>query len=96
MLEALAAAGMGAVLSFGSMSVLGFSRRTNEGRDAVIRLTVAVEAISQRLDVLHVDLKADRIETFKRLNYMEQRVSRLEAFHQKDLPPPSPFQPCPS
>jgi hypothetical protein len=31
------------------------------------------------LDDLHVDLKADRRETFTRLNDVEQRVAKLEA-----------------
>jgi hypothetical protein len=44
----------------------------------VIRLTVAVENVATRLEELHVDIKADRKETFSRLNQVEQRVSRLE------------------
>ncbi len=58
---------------------MGFSRRSNEGREAVIRLTEAVNTVASRLDELHVDLKADRRETFSRLNDVEQRVAKLEA-----------------
>jgi hypothetical protein len=45
----------------------------------VTRLTVAVENVATRLEELHVDIKADRKETFARLNSVEQRVATLEA-----------------
>lgn len=61
------------------MGLTGASRRSNEGREAVIRLTEAVNTVASRLDELHVDLKADRRETFTRLNDVEQRVAKLEA-----------------
>lgn len=61
-------------MGFGSSS-----RRNHEGREAVIRLTSAVESVAARLDELHVDLKADRREFFARLNDVEQRVAKLEA-----------------
>lgn len=61
------------------MSAAGFTRRSSEGREAVIRLTEAVNTVAARLDELHVDLKADRRETFTRLNDVEQRVAKLEA-----------------
>ena len=51
----------------------------------VTRLTVAVENVATRLEELHVDIKADRKETFGRLNSVEQRVSRLEATSQHHL-----------
>jgi hypothetical protein len=40
---------------------------------------VAVENVATRLEELHVDIRADRKETFGRLNSVEQRVSRVEA-----------------
>jgi len=55
------------------------SRRNNEGREAVIKLTEAVNTVANRLDDLHVDLRADRKETFSRLGSVEQRVAKLEA-----------------
>lgn len=61
-------------MAFGSMG-----KRANEGRDAVIRLTAAVENVAVRLEELHVDIKADRRETYARLNGLEQRVAKLEA-----------------
>ncbi len=61
------------------MGAMGFSRRNDQSREAVIRLTEAVNTVAARLDELHVDLKADRRETFTRLNDVEQRVAKLEA-----------------
>lgn len=61
------------------MGLTGASRRNSEGREAVIKLTSAVESVAARLDELHVDLKADRREFFARLNDVEQRVAKLEA-----------------
>jgi hypothetical protein len=61
------------------MGMTGASRRNNEGREAVIKLTEAVNTVANRLDDLHVDLRADRKETFSRLGDVEQRVAKLEA-----------------
>jgi hypothetical protein len=83
MIEILAAVA-GASISVAAMGAMGFSRRSDEARDAVIRLTSAVEHIATQLEVLHQDIKEDRKETFQRLNTVEQRVSKLEAR------PPSP------
>ncbi len=60
------------------MGAMGFSRRNNEARDAVIRLTSAVEHIATQLEVLHCDIKEDRREMFGRLTTVEMRVSKLE------------------
>jgi hypothetical protein len=77
-IEILAAV-TGASISVAAMGAMGSSRRTNEGRDAVVRLTEAVNTVASRLDDLHVDLRADRKETFSRLGSVEQRVAKLEA-----------------
>jgi hypothetical protein len=69
----------GASITVTAMGAMGFTRRNTEGREAVIRLTSAVESVAARLDELHVDLKADRREFFARLNDVEQRVAKLEA-----------------
>lgn len=61
------------------MGMSGANRRNNEGREAVIKLTEAVNTVANRLDDLHVDLRADRKETFSRLGDVEQRVAKLEA-----------------
>lgn len=77
MIEVIAAVA-GASISVAAMGAMGFSRRSDEARDAVIRLTSAVEHIATQLEVLHTDIKEDRKETFTRLNSVEQRVTKLE------------------
>ncbi len=78
MIELIAAVA-GASISVAAMGAMGFSRRSDEAREAVIRLTAAVEHIATQLEMLHTDIKEDRKETFTRLNTVEQRVSKLEA-----------------
>lgn len=78
MIEVIAAIA-GASISVAAMGAAGFSRRNDEARDAVVRLTSAVEHIADQLSVLHKDIKEDRRETFGRLSTVEQRVSKLEA-----------------
>ena len=77
MIEIIAAVA-GASISVAAMGAMGFSRKSEEARDAVIRLTSAVEHIATQLEVLHADIKEDRKEFFSRLNTVEQRVSKLE------------------
>ncbi len=78
MIEVIAAT-LGAAITVCAMGLGSMSRRSNEGRDAVLRLTLAVENVATRLEELHVDIKADRKETYHRLNGLEQRVAKLEA-----------------
>ena len=78
MVEVVAAIA-GASISVAAMGAMGFTKRNDEARDAVIRLTSAVEHIATQLEVLHTDIKDDRKETFQRLNIVEQRVTKLEA-----------------
>jgi len=78
MIEVIAAVA-GASISVAAMVAMGFSRKSDEARDAVVRLTLAVEHIATQLEVLHKDIKEDRRETFGRLSTVEQRVSKLEA-----------------
>jgi hypothetical protein len=78
MIEVIAAIA-GASISVAAMGAMGFSKRNDEARDAVIRLTAAVEHIATQLEVMHTDIRADRKETFTRLNGVEQRVTKLEA-----------------
>ena len=78
MIEVIAAVA-GASISVAAMGAMGFSKRNDEARDAVIRLTSSLEHIAQRLDDLHADMKEDRKEYFSRLSNVEQRVSKLEA-----------------
>lgn len=78
MLEVIAAIA-GSSITVAAMGAMGFTRRNDEAREAVIRLTSAVEHIATQLEVLHLDIKEDRRETFQRLSGVEQRVSKLEA-----------------
>jgi hypothetical protein len=73
------AAAIGGAITVGAIGIGAVSNRSREGRDAVIRLSSAVENVATRLETLHVDIKADRRETFSRLNSIEQRVAKLEA-----------------
>ena len=78
MIEVVAAVA-GASISVAAMGAMGFTRKSDEARDAVIRLTSAVEHIALQLEAMHVDIKDDRRETYTRLNSVEQRVTKLEA-----------------
>ena len=78
MIEVLAAV-TGASITVAAMGWTGSSRRNDQSREAVIKLTEAVNTVANRLDDLHVDLRADRKETFSRLGDVEQRVAKLEA-----------------
>lgn len=80
MIEIIAAVVSG---SAGSVltTMLLFSTRARENRDAAIRLTVAVENVAKRLEELHVDIRADRQEMYGRLRDLEQRCARLEGHH---------------
>lgn len=77
MIEVIAAVA-GASISVAAMGAIGFSKRNDEARDAVIRLTSAVEHIATQLEILHNDIRDERKETFGRLSGVEQRVSKLE------------------
>jgi len=72
------AAVLGASIGIAGMSVSGFTRRTSESREAVIRLTAAVESIAGKLEELHQDMKADRKEIYTKLNEHGQRITVLE------------------
>jgi len=73
------AAILGASIGIAGMSVSGFTKRTSESREAVIRLTAAVESIAGKLEELHQDMKADRKEIYTRLNEHGNRITLLES-----------------
>jgi hypothetical protein len=75
----LVAAVAGASISVAALGAMGFSKRSDEARTAVIRLTSAVEHIATQLEVLHNDIRDNQKETFGRLNGVEHRVTKLEA-----------------
>ena len=72
------AAIIGASIGIAGMTASGFGRRTTESREAVIRLTAAVESIAGKLEELHQDMKADRKEIYTRLNEHGNRITLLE------------------
>ena len=75
----LAAAALGATITWAAMGAMGAGKRSDDARDAIIRLSSAVEHIATQLEVLHADMRDERKETFGRLNGVEQRISKLEA-----------------
>lgn len=72
------AAVLGASIGVAGLTASGFSRRNNESREAVIRLTMAVESIAGKLEELHQDMRADRKEIYSRLNEQGERLTVLE------------------
>jgi len=72
------AAILGASIGVIGLGATGFSRRNNESREAVIRLTMAVESIAGKLEELHQDMRADRKEIYSRLNEHGDRLTVLE------------------
>lgn len=86
MLEQVVAAVIGGVLAILGSRISDGNERNRSASEAVIRLTVAVEAVSTRLEQIHLDLKSGQnelkgaaTETFVRVSNLEQRVTRLEA-----------------
>lgn len=80
------AAIVGAFLGIAGMSMSGFSQRNSESREAVIRLSAGVESIATKLEDLHQDMKAekvqanaDRREIYERLNDHDSRITVLES-----------------
>jgi outer membrane murein-binding lipoprotein Lpp len=78
MVEVVAALA-GAALTLAGMGAFGFTRKSDEARETLIRLATSVDHIASTVETLHSDIKEDRKETFARLSTVEQRVSKLEA-----------------
>ena len=72
------AAVIGAAIGIGGASAGNFGRRNAESREAIVRLTVAIENISDKLEELHKDMKEDRKEIHEKLNVHENRLAMLE------------------
>lgn len=77
MIELIAAAA-GGIIAIAGQGVLNRLGRSDEARDAVIRLTSAVEHIATQIEALHNDMKEDRKEIYGRLGSIELRVTKLE------------------
>lgn len=81
MIEIVAAVLSAALGGVGTTAVI-VNSRSRENREIVIRLTVAVENVAQRLEELHEDIRVDRREVQGRITQLEQRTSRLEGARQ--------------
>ena len=67
------AAILGATLGIAGMNISGFTKRTSESREAVIRLT------AQDMKAEKVQATADRREIYERLNDHSNRIIVLES-----------------
>lgn len=74
----IAAAVVGASLTIAGFSFQGMTKRNTEAREAVIRLSVAVEQIGIKLDELHTDMREHNREIYGRLNNHAERIRALE------------------
>lgn len=72
------AAVVGASIGIAGVSASSFNKRNSESRDAVVRLTMAVESIAGKLEELHQDMREDRKEIYSRLNEHGNRITMLE------------------
>lgn len=77
MVEILAAV-CGASITVAGIGINGLSRQNQQSRESMIRLATAVENLTNRLDVLHADIKNKDAEVFARLGSVEQAIARLE------------------
>lgn len=68
----------GASVAVGAAATGASIKRSNEGREALIRMTLGLEQISSKLEQLHLDFRADRKELFGRITSLEAKVARLE------------------
>jgi outer membrane murein-binding lipoprotein Lpp len=75
----LVAAVVGASIGVAGLSATGFSKRNSDSREAVIRLTMAVESIAGKLEELHQDMKSDRKEIYSKLSNHDHRLTLLES-----------------
>ena len=79
----LIAAALGALLGVGGtgaiMSLSGAAKRNTESREAVIRLTSAVESIAGKLEELHQDMREDRKTIYTKLDEHGNRITLLES-----------------
>jgi hypothetical protein len=72
------AAVVGASIGIAGVSASSFNKRNSESREAVVRLTMAVESIAGKLEELHQDMREDRKEIYSRLNEHGNRITMLE------------------
>ena len=68
----------GASITVAGLGISGFNRQGQQGRDSLVRLATAVDNLTERLDILHNDIKTKDMEVFSRLNELERSVARIE------------------
>lgn len=77
------AAVAGASITVAGVGVTSLNRQGQQGRDSLVRLTTAVDNLSNRLDILHTDIKSKDVEVFARLSDLERSVARLEGHNDR-------------
>ena len=68
----------GASITAAALGLRGLNRQSQQGRDSMVRLTTAVDNLSDRLSTLHDDIRLKDEEVFMRLRTLEAAVARLE------------------
>ena len=72
------AAAAGSAVTVAGLGISGLKAQNQQGRDSLVRLTVAVDNLSRQLDVLHTDIRSVNQEVFARLAELEASVAQLE------------------
>ena len=75
----LIAAIVGTMIGVAGMGIGSVIKRENDGREAIVKLSMGVEQIGKELQAMREDMKEDRHEIYGRLGSIEQRISELEA-----------------
>ena len=75
----LIAAIVGTMIGVAGMGIGSVIKRENDGRVAIVKLSMGVEQIGKELQAMREDMKEDRHEIYGRLGSIEQRISKLEA-----------------
>ena len=75
----LIAAIVGTMVGVAGMGIGSVIKRENDGREAIVKLSMGVEHIGKELQAMREDMKEDRHEIYGRLGSIEQRISKLEA-----------------
>jgi len=78
MLELMAAI-TGGLIGLSGIAAGSIIKRSGDGRDAIVKLSMGIEHIGSELQALRQDMKEDRREIYGRLGTAEQRISALEA-----------------
>ncbi|MFZ9960485.1 MAG: hypothetical protein ACO3GP_08840 [Candidatus Limnocylindrus sp.] len=74
----LLAAVASAAITVSAMALGAFSKRGNDIRESVIKVTLGLDHIRSEISLLRNELHTDRADLYARLNQVEQRVSAME------------------